>query len=152
MALGRLCVFKTSPLSTHRLRAIVRFTLYRAAIAANFIYQTINILYENRSAPDSFAGDFESPVDLDWDHEPGAFTTPQRQSFRGRGAGVVKSWYTSPFESSFEMATAAGASSRCRNCRTLPPSATATMKDAAPMMTQSACFSSQMVDSGFADP
>lgn len=30
-------------------------------------------LDENRSAPDSFAGDFESPVDLDWDHEPGKF-------------------------------------------------------------------------------
>ncbi|KAL5106316.1 hypothetical protein TcWFU_007085 [Taenia crassiceps] len=107
---------------------------------------------EHRSAPDSFVGDFESPVDLDWDHEPGAYTTPQRQSFRGRGAGIVKSWYTSPFESSFEMATAAGVSSQRRNCRTLPPSATATMKDAAPMMTQSACFSGQMVDSGFADP
>ncbi|EUB60547.1 hypothetical protein EGR_04566 [Echinococcus granulosus] len=107
---------------------------------------------ENRSAPDSFAGDFESPVDLDWDHEPGAYTTPQRQSFRRRGVGIVKSWYTSPFESSFEMVTGTGESSQRRNCRTLPSSATVTIKDAVPMMAQSACFSGQMVDSGFADP
>ncbi len=28
-------------------------------------------LDENLSAPDSFGGDFESSLDLDWDHEPG---------------------------------------------------------------------------------
>ncbi|VDN98030.1 unnamed protein product [Rodentolepis nana] len=107
----------------------------------------------NKSAPDCFAGDFESPLELDWDHEPGAYAGPQRHSsFRGRGS--VKSWYTSPFEDSLldtttsVAANGAVGASRSRNCRTLPFS---TGKESA-LMTQSACFSGQMVDSGFADP
>ncbi|VDL21954.1 unnamed protein product [Hymenolepis diminuta] len=108
---------------------------------------------DNRSAPDSFAGDFESPVELDWDHEPGAYAAPHRHSsFRGRG--TVKSWYTSPFEDSLldtstSMTTnGAVGTSRPRNCRTLPFS----VGKESVLMTQSACFSGQMVDSGFADP
>ncbi|KAM7536450.1 hypothetical protein Aperf_G00000085735 [Anoplocephala perfoliata] len=109
---------------------------------------------DNKSVPDSFAGDFESPEDLDWDHEPGAYTEPKRHtSFRNRRN--VKSWYTSPFEGPFldnsASMTTNGVTSRPRNCRTLPAFAAINGKESA-LMTQSACFSGQMVDSGFADP
>lgn len=84
----------------------------------------------------------------------GAYTAPKRHSsFRGRG--TVKSWYTSPFEDSFldnsATMTTTGATSRPRNCRTLPALAAINGKESS-LMTQSACFSGQMVDSGFADP
>ena len=37
----------------------------------HFNSQQLLFLDGNKSAPESFAGDFEFPADLDWDHEPG---------------------------------------------------------------------------------
>uniref|UniRef100_A0A0X3Q102 Uncharacterized protein n=3 Tax=Schistocephalus solidus TaxID=70667 RepID=A0A0X3Q102_SCHSO len=71
--------------------------------------------------PGSFSGDFESTLDLDWDHEPGAFGLPETTGVSNRFGFR----YTSPFDS-----TAANDSLFCtgrpyplprrRACRTLP--------------------------------
>ena len=53
----------------------MKWPVYTASFNHQLIVYSVStiILDDNKSAPESFVGDFESPVDLDWDHEPGEY-------------------------------------------------------------------------------